>query len=120
MLEKYKQQRGEAKRLKKEKIKKREREQKYAEISKRNEGKRIKEEEEKIYCFDSNFFATVLPVSRTDLTLRIDNYFAASKSAGQDVISASAVGDISNGPVYNHIPLKNDFYLILLEPQFLI
>jgi len=58
---------------------------------------RLTQEEENLYGFDSDFFTTLLPLQRNDLTLKIDNYFAS-----QDVQSSSAVGDIVSGPVYNH------------------
>ncbi|MFN0170922.1 MAG: hypothetical protein ACKV22_31280 [Bryobacteraceae bacterium] len=53
------------------------------------------------YGFDRNFFATILPVTRAGLI--IDNYYSLTGLTG--------VGDIANGPVYNHPPLVDPWSL---------
>lgn len=60
-------------------------------------------EEVGFYRFDQNFFANILPITRPNLTLKIDNYFAATRN----VVSFAGVGDKANGPVYNHPALVN-------------
>lgn len=49
--------------------------------------------EEDIYGFDNDFFASVLPITRSDLHLRVDNYYS---------LTGSGVGDVADGPIYNH------------------
>lgn len=50
-------------------------------------------DEEDQWGFDPNFFATALPVARSGLNLKIDNYYS---------LTNEGVGDEVNGPVYNH------------------
>lgn len=54
--------------------------------------------EEAVHGFDGNFFSNVLPVGRSGLDLRIDNYFA---------LEGAGVGDMAFGPIYNHPELIN-------------
>ncbi len=54
--------------------------------------------EESLYGYDANFFSSVLPISRVDIDLRIDNYYSRE---------GAGVGDIANGPIYNHPELIN-------------
>ena len=53
----------------------------------------MNEGDEALFGFDADFFASVLPIDRPGLNLRIDNYFSRG---------GAGVGDIANGPVYNH------------------
>lgn len=57
----------------------------------------IAEQVESIWGFGPDFFSSLLPIARQGLNLKIDNFFAS-----QEVHSYSGVGDIVNGPVYNH------------------
>jgi flagellar hook assembly protein FlgD/uncharacterized membrane protein len=45
------------------------------------------------YGYDADFFAVTLPFSREGLTLKVDNYYS---------LDMGAVGDVANGPIYNH------------------
>ena len=73
----------------------------------------LSDKEEGFYGFDADFFATILPINKNDLTLKIDNYYGAITST----LSSAAVGDIANGPVYNHNALEdtNDLDDVLFE-----
>lgn len=61
----------------------------------------IGEKEADIYGFDENFFASVLPVSKPGLEIRVDNYFVKPEVC----FTCTGVGTAINGPVYNHLPL---------------
>lgn len=49
--------------------------------------------EERIYGFNSDFFAMNLPLSRSGLNFQVDNYFS---------LDGAGVGDVANGKIYNH------------------
>jgi len=66
------------------------------------------------HSYGRNFFASNLPISRTGLALRIDNYFTLdclALVAGVCLApSGAGVGDEANGDVvYNHRSLKDSF-----------
>ncbi|TSC68000.1 MAG: hypothetical protein G01um101466_584, partial [Parcubacteria group bacterium Gr01-1014_66] len=48
--------------------------------------------------YNTDFFARTLPIGRPGLNLRIDNYYSRG---------GAGVGDVANGPVYNHPELIN-------------
>jgi hypothetical protein len=53
---------------------------------------------ETVYGFDKTFFASQLPTQRLGEKLKIDNYYS---------LTGFAVGDVANGPVYNHPRLEH-------------
>jgi hypothetical protein len=53
----------------------------------------MSDSEEKIYGFNSDFFAMNLPISHHGLSLKIDNYYS---------LDSAGVGDVATGPVYDH------------------
>lgn len=55
-------------------------------------------QDELLFGYNPDFFSSVLPISRPDLDLRIDNYYS---------LEGAGVGDVANGPVYNHPELIN-------------
>ena len=59
----------------------------------------LTQQQESIFGYDENFFASILPISRVGLDLRIDNYYS---------LEGAGVGDVAKGSqIYNHDELVN-------------